>query len=49
MVSASVDSAKVKKQIEYYLSDKNLSNDEFFHNKISADSEVSYLVSVTEN
>ncbi len=41
MVTASVDSAKVKKQIEYYLSDNNLRNDEFFHNKISANAEVS--------
>ncbi len=29
----------IKKQIEYYFSDKNLSKDKFFHNKISADKE----------
>ena len=27
--------AEIKKQVEYYLSDKNLSQDEFFHNEIS--------------
>ncbi|CAD7970566.1 unnamed protein product [Amoebophrya sp. A120] len=26
---------EIKKQVEYYLSDKNLKHDEFFHNKIS--------------
>jgi hypothetical protein len=34
------DNAKIKKQVEYYLSDSNLRVDEFFHNKISADKEV---------
>jgi len=34
-----VDSAAVKKQVEYYLSDTNLKGDEFFHSKISADPE----------
>ena len=29
-----VDNAKIKKQIEYYLSDLNLKRDEFFYNKI---------------
>ena len=28
---------KIKEQIEYYLSDKNLQNDSFFHQKISED------------
>ena len=28
---------QIKEQIEYYLSDKNLQNDSFFHNKISED------------
>jgi hypothetical protein len=27
--------AELKKQVEYYLSDKNLTNDRFFHEKIS--------------
>lgn len=27
----------IKKQVEYYFSDKNLENDAFFHNKISGD------------
>ena len=31
--------ADIKTQVEYYLSDKNLSTDEFFRNKISASSE----------
>jgi hypothetical protein len=39
-MSTSVESAKIKKQVEYYLSDGNLRMDEFFHNKISADKEV---------
>lgn len=30
---------KIREQIEFYLSDKNLSTDAFFHNKISADKE----------
>ena len=30
---------KIKEQVEYYFSDKNLSTDAFFHNKISADKE----------
>ena len=30
---------KIKKQIEYYLSDDNLQHDEFFHNKISENKE----------
>lgn len=29
----------IKKQVEYYFSDKNLENDSFFHNKISSDKE----------
>lgn len=28
--------AEIKKQIEYYLSDKNLSNEDFFRDKIAA-------------
>lgn len=32
-------SDKIKKQVEYYFSDKNLEHDAFFHNKISADKE----------
>jgi hypothetical protein len=31
--------SKIMKQIEYYLSDKNLVNDSFFHSKISAGKE----------
>jgi hypothetical protein len=27
----------IKKQVEYYFSDKNLEQDAFFHNKISGD------------
>lgn len=30
---------QLKKQIEYYFSDKNLKKDKFFHNKISSDKE----------
>ena len=30
---------KIKEQVEYYMSDKNLENDAFFHNKISGDKE----------
>jgi hypothetical protein len=33
------DSAAVRKQIEYYLSDENLKSDKFFHDKISGDPE----------
>lgn len=32
----SVSKADIKKQIEYYLSDKNLSNEDFFREKITA-------------
>ena len=31
--------AEIKKQVEYYFSDKNLEHDSFFHNKISSDKE----------
>jgi len=31
--------AKIREQVEFYLSDKNLKGDKFFHNKISADKE----------
>lgn len=31
--------AELKKQVEYYLSDKNLANDRFFHEKISENKE----------
>jgi len=34
---AKVDPAAMRKQIEYYFSDENLSNDKFFHDKISED------------
>ena len=37
-----VDKAAVKKQIEYYLSDKNLSNEDFFREKIAA-SKMGYI------
>jgi hypothetical protein len=33
------NNAEIRKQVEYYLSDKNLENDSFFHNKISGDKE----------
>ena len=29
-----IDLQEVQKQVEYYLSDKNLSHDEFFHKEI---------------
>ena len=32
--------SEIKKQVEYYLSDKNLANDNFFYDKISGDKEV---------
>lgn len=32
--------SEIKKQIEYYLSDKNLATDNFFYDKIKADKEV---------
>lgn len=39
---------KIKQQVEYYLSDKNLQNDKFFHEKINSDKdgflEVAYLL-----
>ncbi len=31
--------AEIKKQVEYYLSDKNLSQDKFFHGEISKQTE----------
>jgi len=37
---SAINQAEVKKQVEYYLSDKNLVQDEFFRSKIQADSEV---------
>lgn len=40
-VSTSMESVEtIQKQIEYYMSDKNLENDEFFHTKISEAKEV---------
>jgi hypothetical protein len=36
---ASEKTELIKKQVEFYLSDKNLSTDAFFHNKISEDKE----------
>jgi hypothetical protein len=33
---------KLKQQVEYYLSDENLRSDKFFHDKISADTEVNF-------
>jgi len=35
----SVNPAEIKKQVEFYLSDRNLSQDEFFHDKISSNVE----------
>lgn len=32
--------SEIKKQVEYYLSDKNLAHDNFFYDKIQADKEV---------
>jgi hypothetical protein len=40
-----VDSAKLKTQIEYYLSDANLKVDKFFHHKISSAKDVLILTS----
>jgi len=37
---SAINQAEVKKQVEYYLSDKNLTQDDFFRSKIQADSEV---------
>jgi hypothetical protein len=37
---SAINQAEVKKQVEYYLSDKNLIQDEFFRSKILTDSEV---------
>jgi hypothetical protein len=34
----------LQKQIEYYMSDKNLEQDEFFHNKIAEAKEVNPFV-----
>lgn len=39
MVEAAVTDATVKKQIEYYLSDSNLSRDKFFREQITTDKE----------
>lgn len=39
---ANVDT--LQKQIEYYMSDKNLENDEFFHNLIKESKEVSRIL-----
>ena len=36
----SSNTAELKKQLEYYLSDKNLANDKFFHDKLSETKEV---------
>lgn len=36
---SAINQAEVKKQVEYYLSDKNLVQDEYFRTKIQADSE----------
>ena len=36
----SSNKSEIKKQVEYYLSDKNLSVDNFFYDKISQDKEV---------
>lgn len=33
----------LQKQIEYYMSDKNLENDEFFHNLISQANDVTKI------
>jgi len=35
--------ASIRKQVEYYLSDKNLTVDTFFHDKISRSQDVSPL------
>ncbi|CDW75697.1 lupus la [Stylonychia lemnae] len=35
----SANQAEIKKQVEFYLSDKNLANDSFFHSKISGNVE----------
>lgn len=34
--------AEIKKQVEYYLSDKNLATDKFFHDKISSNANVNW-------
>ena len=39
----SVKQGELKKQVEYYLSDKNLAQDSYFHSKITASKEVSHL------
>ena len=36
MTNKKVSAAEIKKQIEYYLSDKNLANEDFFREKIAA-------------
>ena len=35
-----IDIKEVQKQLEYYFSDKNLSQDEFFHKEIEKNEEV---------
>ena len=40
------DKASIKKQVEYYLSDKNLAEDQFFYSKIEEAKEVQ-LISLT--
>lgn len=37
----SADKELIKKQVEYYLSDKNLTVDDYFYEKIKSDKEVS--------
>lgn len=36
--------AELKKQIEYYLSDKNLATDKFFNDKLSENKEVPFIL-----
>ena len=42
MATTEPDNAQIKKQIEYYMGDKNLAIDDFFRGKI-ADSKAGYI------
>lgn len=41
-------SAEIKKQVEYYLSDKNLVNDKFFNEKLTEHADVIDTIIINE-
>ena len=42
-MESKVDLSALQKQLEYYLSDKNLKQDEFFYNKLKESQDVNTL------